>query len=49
MQFALSVSTSAAEDPEDEHKDHLVGEVIKEEDEDMVNFDDDFKEALRIK
>jgi len=34
---------------ENECRDHLTGEVIKEEDEDLECFDDDFKEALRIK
>ena len=33
----------------DEHKEHLTGEVIQEEDEDEMEYDDDFKEALRIK
>ena len=34
---------------ENESKKHLKGEVIQEEDEDEVDFDKDFKEALRIK
>ena len=33
----------------DENKKHLFGEVIQEEDEDEIQFDADFKEALRIK
>ena len=33
----------------DEHKEHLSGETIKEEDEDIENFEEDFKEVLRIK
>jgi len=34
---------------ENESKKHLTGETITEEDEDLECFDDDFKEALRIK
>ena len=34
---------------ENECKLHLTGETIKEEDEDLECFDEDFKEALRIK
>ena len=33
----------------DENKSHSIGEVIQEEDEDEIQFDADFKEALRIK
>ena len=34
---------------QNEEKKHLKGEPIAEEDEDEVKFDEDFKEALRIK